>query len=234
MTYGTGGSNDIRAHDIVFDGLSSYYTVSCYEEELGKVHLNVPGLHHVRNSLAALAAGIELGIPFSSIVKGLELYQGVKRRFEVKGEAGGVVVVDDYAHHPTEIKATIKAARDCWKDKKLIALFEPHRYTRTRDFMDDFAKAFKGVDELWITEIYPASEEPIVGVSGERLGSLIMEKSGIPVHYVSKCFDLPQAVAPWLMPGDVVLAMGAGNIGKISDELLRLQEEKMEKKVLAC
>lgn len=234
MTYGTGEFNDIRATDIVFEGMSASYTASIYDEVLGKVRLQVPGLHHVKNSLAALAVGIELEIPFGDIARGLERYQGVRRRFEVKGEEGGVIIVDDYAHHPTELKATISAARKCWPDKRMIALFEPHRYTRTRDLMGEFAGAFEGADEIWITEIYPASEMPIVGVSGERLARLIQEKLGSPVHYVMEYSELPEKVLPYLRPGDVVLTLGAGNIGRIGTDILLKLGQKTEKKVLAC
>jgi len=227
MTYGIGAHNDLQAVDIRFEGMGITYRVLRNGTELGEVRLPVPGLHYARNSMAAAAVGLELEIPFEKIAQGLSAYKGVGRRFEILGEAGGITVVDDYAHHPTEIKATLKAARGCWPDRRLVVLFEPHRYSRTQALMDDFAEAFEDADDVWITEIYPASEKPIVGVSGERLARSIRQaRDQTPVHFVETCEGLAQAVSPHLQPGDVVLTLGAGGIGGVGPRVMNLLDGK--------
>ncbi|MEF3168491.1 MAG: UDP-N-acetylmuramate--L-alanine ligase [Deltaproteobacteria bacterium] len=226
MTYGTRPCLDLTAQGIAFDGMRSSYTAYLRDRPIGEIRLRVPGIHHVRNSLAALAVGLELDIPFSSIQKGLADYEGVGRRFEVLGEPQGILVVDDYAHHPTEIKATLAAARGCWPDRRIIALFEPHRYTRTSALMEEFATAFADADELWITEIYPASERPIVGVSGERLARRIREVGNRPVHYAPTCQDLLYEASVSLAPGDVVFTLGAGSIGALGPKLISLLNQR--------
>ncbi|MDA8163030.1 MAG: UDP-N-acetylmuramate--L-alanine ligase [Desulfobacteraceae bacterium] len=229
MSYGTGPDVELQARCIAFEGLGVSYTAFRRDEELGRISLKVPGLHHLRNSLAAMAVGLELEVPFKHIQEGLNSYQGVGRRFEFIGEADGVTVVDDYAHHPTEIEATLKAARCCWPGRRIVALFEPHRYTRTKALMDEFALAFKDADEIWLTEIYPASETPIVGVSGERLARVIRDKLGGSVYFVKACEEFPNAVVERLRPGDVVLTLGAGSIGQIG---LRIMD-KLEPREMA-
>ncbi len=215
MTYGTGPGCDLQARDIAFRGLGMSYRAWWQGRELGEIEINVPGLHHVRNSLAAMAVGLELEMDFPDIQVGLMRYKGVGRRFEVLDEIDGIVVVDDYAHHPTEIQATLTAARACWPERRLVVLFEPHRYTRTQALMDEFAGAFKEADELWLTEIYPASETPIVGITGRRLADRIRERRVGPVHYVESCSDLAQAIVPSLQEGDIVITLGAGAIGHV-------------------
>jgi len=164
--------------------------------------------------------GLELDISFEQIKKGLLNYGGVGRRFDILGEVDGITVMDDYAHHPTEIQATLTAARAAWPDRRLVVLFEPHRYSRTKDLMKEFPHAFAQADELWLADIYPASEEPIVGVTGKRLASEIKSEWGGPVNFVEKCADLPVTVVPTLSPGDVVITMGAGSIGGIGRKIL--------------
>jgi UDP-N-acetylmuramate--alanine ligase len=226
MTYGTGPESDLQARDITFEGLGVSFNAWWQNAELGEIQLKAPGLHHVRNSLAATALGLELEIPFHKIQAGLISYKGVSRRFEILGEIEGVTVVDDYAHHPTEIQATLSAARACWPERRLVVLFEPHRYSRTQTLMDDFTTAFGEADELWLTEIYPASESPIVGVSGKRLARNIRDKRGGPVHYVESCGDLPRAIVPSLQEGDVVMTLGAGAIGRIGPKILDMLKTK--------
>jgi UDP-N-acetylmuramate--alanine ligase len=226
MTYGVGPGVDLQARDIVFEGMGMSYQAWWHGSELGDVRLRFPGIHYVRNSLAAMAVGLELEVPFADIRKGLSAYQGVGRRFEILGEAEGITVVDDYAHHPTEIRATLKAARGCWPERRLVVLFEPHRYSRTQALMEEFATAFEDADELWLTEIYPASETPVVGVSGERLARTIVDRRTDPIHFVGSCQDLPAAVLPYLDAGDIVLTLGAGSIGNIGPSILNLLEAK--------
>ena len=224
--YGTEPHVDIRATDIHFDGLSSTYKVYQKEKLLGQIELQVPGVHHVQNSLAALAVGLELEIPFEKIAEGLRNYTGVGRRFDVLGEKNGILVVDDYAHHPTEIEATLKAARACWPDRRLLVLFEPHRYSRTHALMDSFAQAFSNVDRLWLTEIYPASEPPILGVTGEKLAQKVRESWGEIVDFVESVDLMPARVLESARPGDVIITMGAGSIGKTGQQICELLEQK--------
>ncbi len=220
VTYGITDGVNLKAMDIVANGLETSYALSLDGRRLGEIRLRVPGMHHVKNSLAAVAVGLELEIPFDDIQKGLAAYDGVGRRFEVLGSFRGITVVDDYGHHPTEISATLQAMRQAWPDSRLVVLFEPHRFTRTRALMDEFVSVFGSVDLLWITEIYPASEAPIVGVSGERLARNVRKRWGGQVNYVEKTEDLPAAVLPFLQPGDVVLTLGAGSIGGVGRRIL--------------
>jgi UDP-N-acetylmuramate--alanine ligase len=227
MTYGVGPGAHLQARDIVFEGMGVFYRAWWHDSALGDIRLRFPGMHYVRNSLAAMAVGLELEVPFADIRRGLIAYQGVGRRFEILGEAEGITVVDDYAHHPTEIRATLKAARGCWPERRLIVLFEPHRYSRTQALMEEFATAFEDADELWLTEIYPASEAPVVGVSGERLARTIVDRRRKgPIHFVASCQDFPTAVLPYLDAGDIVLTLGAGSIGSIGPSILNLLEAK--------
>ncbi len=219
LVYGTGNNCALRAVNMQAAGLSTSFDVEIKGRHLGRIALNVPGIHHVRNALAAVAVGLELEIPFEAIRKGLLHYDGVGRRFEILGIENGIRVVDDYAHHPTEIRATLAAARAAWPDKRIIVLFEPHRYTRTQILMDEFAGAFRDADEIWMTEIYPASEPAILGVSGRRLARVVGETMETEVHYVEKVSMLPDAVLPCLRPGDVVMTLGAGAIGRVGRQL---------------
>lgn len=221
ILYGIDPGNDLVATDITQNtSLGTTFSCSYLGQKLGTVELTVPGIHHVRNALAAISVGLELELPFATIKKGLESYRGVGRRFEILGTMNDITIVDDYAHHPTEIRATLKAAREIWPEKRLICLFEPHRFTRTKALMNEFATCFEEADEVWITEIYPASEQPIVGVSGKRLAKIINEATGQKVHFLERVFDLPDAVCPTLFPGDVVFTLGAGAIGRIGPRLI--------------
>ena len=228
ITYGTGRGCDLQARNISFEGTRVSFDAVWHDAVMGRVSLSVPGLHHVRNALAAMAVGIELGLSFDEIREGLTKYRGVGRRFEFIGEAGGITIVDDYAHHPTEIRATLKAARAAWPDRRIIVLFEPHRYSRTKALMDEFATAFQEADQLYLTEIYPASEKPIVGITGKRLAETIREHSSCPVEFVASVDELPEAALPALKQADVVMTLGAGAIGKMGPRLLELLSRRME------
>ena len=220
LIYGVNKGSELRALNIRSSGLSATFDVEFRGEFLGTVELNVPGIHHVRNALAAAAAGLELDVPFHVIRDGLMEYNGVGRRFEVLGHEHGITVVDDYAHHPTEIRATLAAARSAWPESRLVVLFEPHRYTRTQMLMDEFSSAFSDADEIWITEIYPASEPAIVGVSGRRLARLVGDTCGKHVHFVSSVSLLSESVLSHLRPGDIVMTLGAGAIGSVGTQML--------------
>lgn len=235
VTYGIEKKADYQAKKIHLKGWGSEFDVTHGEHMLGKVYLNLPGMHNVLNSLAAIAVGCELGVKFSDIRTALKEFRGIGRRMElvypssarsglaglVRGGLGGMgaaqtpIIIDDYGHHPEEIRATLSALRQVMGKKKLWVLFQPHRYTRTKDLMDDFPPAFEQADHIVVTEIYAASEEPIQGVNGEVLAQTIQkyfpEKEVMCVPQVS---DIPEVVFHKIQPGDFVLTLGAGDIYK--------------------
>ncbi|HMU55236.1 MAG TPA: UDP-N-acetylmuramate--L-alanine ligase [Nitrospira sp.] len=224
QTYGLrevdGISPDFRATDISLKQWGAEFRAFFRGRNLGPFRLSVPGIHNVSNALAAIAIGVELDVPTDLIRKALAAFTGVERRFHLRGEAGGVMVVDDYGHHPTEIKATLAAAKQGWTDRRLIVLFQPHRYTRTRDLLEDFSRAFTDADRLFLTDIYAASEQPIPGVSGARLAEAIRAAGHPSVTFVERKEDLVNRVLPEIKPGDLVLTLGAGDIWKSGPALL--------------
>jgi UDP-N-acetylmuramate--alanine ligase len=185
---------------------------------LGTLRLRVPGRHNLLNALGAVAVGLEVGLPFDRIAPALQEFQGAERRFQVRGEEAGVLVVDDYGHHPTEIAAVIAAAR-AGIDRRLVIVFQPHRYTRTQQLMPDFVRALRGADEIVLTDIYAAGEPPIPGVSAEALASALAD-AGARVRLVPALDDLAPAVAGLAQPGDLVVTLGAGSIGAVGDRIL--------------
>ena len=212
ITYGTARQADLRADRVRHEDGHSVFDVVRAGEPLGEVRLPVPGLHNVRNALAAIAVGLELEMPFDRIAAAIAGFSGVERRFERVGEAGGVVVVDDYAHHPTEVRATLDAAAEAYPERRLVAVFQPHLYSRTRDFLDEFAHAFLAADTVVLTDIYPAREQPIEGVTGDLLPERARRYGHRDVHYVADKAALPDYLAALVKPGDLVLTMGAGDV----------------------
>ena len=210
---------DFFATDIALKEWGSEFRASFRGKNLGPFRLAIPGLHNVGNALAAIAVAMELEVPVDLIRKGLNAFTGVERRFHLRGERNGIMVVDDYGHHPTEVRATLSAIKQGW-NRRLVVLFQPHRYSRTRDLLDDFAHAFDGADEVFITEIYPAGEEAIPGVSGERLFESVRGAGHPAVTWVAQKQDLPDRVLPLLRPGDFVITLGAGDIWKAGVALL--------------
>jgi UDP-N-acetylmuramate--alanine ligase len=225
ITYGLSSQADVAAADVdLSPHFSSQFTVKQKGTTLGRVRLQVPGWHNVYNALAAIAVGLDLEIDFNTIAEGLAEFRGVARRFEFKGEVGGVVVFDDYGHHPTEIKATLAAAKSC--GKRLVVLFQPHRYTRTKYLMDEFAVAFNDADVLLLADIYPASEDPIGGVTSDVLVERIKQFGHKNTEY---CGDLDRAVerlVEIVQPGDLVLTLGAGNVFRSGEKLIDYLKEK--------
>jgi UDP-N-acetylmuramate--alanine ligase len=186
---------------------------------LGEVGLRLPGLHNVANALAAVAVGRELLIPFDTIARGLESFTGVVRRFENKGERGGVLVVDDYAHHPTEIAATLTAVRALLAERgtgRSLVVFQPHLYSRTKAFAAEFGSALDGADEVFVLDVYGAREQPLPGVSGAS----VAEHVSVPVHYLPDFAAVPEAVAKAAGPGDVIVTMGAGDVTVLGPEIV--------------
>ena len=194
--------------------------VRAFGGEMGKIKLPVPGLHNVQNALATVAVGLDLGIKFENIAEVLAEFRGAERRFQIKGEKNSVMVVDDYGHHPTEIKATLAAARTA--GRRVVTLFQPHRYTRTRDLKDEFARSFYGADVLLITDIYAASEDPIDGISSRALAEQVERFGHRHVEYIGGLTGAATKLKEVARPGDLVLTLGAGNVYQAGDELLKI------------
>jgi UDP-N-acetylmuramate--alanine ligase len=199
------------------------FQVTYKEKDLGEFTLHVPGTHNVLNATAAIAVGTALDIPAEQIRSALDSFRGVDRRFQLKGKAAGVSVIDDYGHHPTEIRATLAAARQCGF-RRVHVIFQPHRFTRTRDLMDEFTTAFADADTLCLLDIYPASEKPIEGITAEVLTSRIMGAGNPGVAYAPSFADAVAKVAALAKPGDMVLTLGAGSVSQLGAMIL----EKLE------
>ncbi|RMD99225.1 MAG: UDP-N-acetylmuramate--L-alanine ligase [Deltaproteobacteria bacterium] len=224
LTYGLTSQADIRAIRIRRAGLETTYTLVIEGEPVARVNLPLPGRHNVVNSLAAVAVGQTLGIALPHILEGLERFRGVERRFQLRGTEGGVMIVEDYAHHPTEIAATLTAAREGW-DRRVVVAFQPHRYTRTRDLFHDFVKAFHEADLLLLTEIYPAGEAPIPGISGRRLFEEIQRHGQKSVHFFPEHEEILDFLTREVRPHDLVFLLGAGDLWRLGGRLLeRLRE----------
>ena len=222
ITYGSHTQALYRYSEPSFDGLKSRFIAHRNGTTLGEVNLNVPGIHNCLNSLAVIGTSIELGLDFEVIKKGLEAYKGVQRRAHVRGEKCGIMVIDDYGHHPTEIKATLRAMKNGFSDRRLVVVFQPHRYTRTRDLFDDFVTSFYDASKLIITGIYPASEKPIEGVSGESLCDSIKKHGHRNACYVEDKDRIPERLLKELKQGDLVLFLGAGDVWRQGVKLLEM------------
>ena len=223
ITYGMSAQADISAHEIQFDqSFGSSFTVLSGVDVLGKVALRVPGKHNVYNSLAAIAVGLELDVPFDTIVHALAEFSGADRRFQFKGDEQGITVVDDYGHHPTEIKATLSAARIGAPNRRIVVLFQPHRYTRTNDLMDEFASAFNNADVLLVTDIYAASEPPIDGVDAEILTRRIKSYGHKNAEYIGALDNAAEILRETVREGDLMITLGAGSVHRAGDQLLAL------------
>jgi UDP-N-acetylmuramate--alanine ligase len=232
ITYALGRDADVSGSDMQLQPFGSTTRVSLRQpdgsmEHAGLLRLRVPGRHNVLNALAAVAVGLEVAIPFTRIASALAAFQGAERRFQRRGEAGGVMVVDDYGHHPTEIAAVIAAAR-AGIDRRIVAVFQPHRYTRTEQLLDDFGPAFVGADAIVLTDIYAAGEQPIPGITAEALAAAVRRANPAPVALVPALEDLPQAIAGMTKPGDLVLILGAGSIGTMADRILDAIRHRQE------
>lgn len=225
ITFGTASQCDVQASDISYAGGGTSFTVWRAGESLGEITLGVPGLHNVRNALAAIAVALELDLPFDAIARALARFRGVYRRFEIKGEPAGVLVIDDYAHHPTEVRATLDGVAKGY-DRRVIAVFQPHTYSRTRDFAEEFGKSFRNADIVVMTDIYPAREKPIEGIDGELIARHARSFGQSDVIYVQSREDVADRLMELVQPGDLVMTIGAGDVWKIGDELVaRLEKE---------
>jgi UDP-N-acetylmuramate--alanine ligase len=219
-TYGLTTQADFQAKEIAFEGLSTSFDVVHQRQGIGRLSLRMPGIHNVYNALATLATAFELDIPFRVVQETLRDFSGIQRRFQIKGEKKGILIVDDYGHHPVEIMATLKAARTGW-EKRIIAVFQPHRYTRTQALFKDFLAAFYDADVLILTDIYPAGEDRIEGVESQALFEGLREYGHKDVSYLPDKGEIVEHLLCILSPGDLVITLGAGDIWQVSEELVK-------------
>ena len=221
ITYGMSAQAQIRAREISGDGLVTRFEVCQGGEPLGRIVLPLAGIHNVYNTLAAVGVGLELDIPFPVIAQAMSTFSGVQRRLQVKGEINGITVVDDYGHHPTEIRATLSAMRAAWPKRRLVVFFQPHRYSRTHGLLREFSTAFYEADVLYVAEIYPAGEKPIEGVNAAALIESIQAYGHKQVYAVPDLEHIAALAIPALEPGDVALTLGAGNIWRAGEQILK-------------
>jgi UDP-N-acetylmuramate--alanine ligase len=216
-TYGLSDYADFCAKNIKYNENKSEYTLFHKKNNLGKININVPGEHNILNSLAAITLGIELDIPLEKVKSGIKSYKGVRRRFEIKKNDQDVLVIDDYAHHPTEVEATINAAKNGW-NKRIVSVFQPHLFSRTRDFFKEFAKSLFDSNIIIITDIYPAREKPIKGISSKLIMNELKLIGHKNINYLPDLEQLNQLLDTIIKSGDMLITMGAGNIWRYSDK----------------
>ncbi|MBK7935184.1 MAG: UDP-N-acetylmuramate--L-alanine ligase [Acidobacteria bacterium] len=221
VTYGMTAQADVSAHDISYDdGFGSTFSVWKGDTVLGDVHLPVPGEHNIYNALAATAVALEMEVPFEKIVEAFAIFKNANRRFQFKGEINDILVVDDYGHHPTEILATLSAAKNSSGGRRTVVVFQPHRYSRTQELMEEFALSFNNADVLYVLDIYAASEKPIDGVTAEVLTENIKKFGHKNVSYIGDIDAAAKRVCADLQAGDLVITLGAGTVTRLSDEIV--------------
>ena len=221
ITYGMSSQADFQIRDVEFEKRRSCFSVYRQGHKLGRFTLNLPGIHNVYNATASIATGVELDVPLDAIESALQTLEGVQRRLEIKGEMNGITVVDDYGHHPTEIKTTLQAIEECWPNNRKVIVFQPHRYTRTRALFDDFTRSFYQSDILLVLPIYAAGEQKIEGVTGRRLCEDIKAHGHKEVIYSEGQEDAVTYLKENLKPGDVLLTLGAGDVWKVGMDILK-------------
>jgi UDP-N-acetylmuramate--alanine ligase len=226
ISYGYNPQAWIRATNISQNGIYSSFNVLVNNETLGEIHLKAPGDHNIKNSLAAIAVGRELGIPFEKIKSGLERFRGVFRRFQLKLETDDIIVIDDYAHHPTEVQATIQGARKGWPERRIVAVFQPHLYSRTLQMYKEFGLSFFDAEVLVVTDIYPSREKPIEGVSGTMISDTAKNYGHKHVFYFKDKKELPERLKEIVKPGDIVITMGAGDIYRYGEQFAEMVNQK--------
>jgi UDP-N-acetylmuramate--alanine ligase len=238
VSYGIDSEADIRAENIRFDGgLTTFDVVRKGQEDSLEISLQLPGLHNVRNALAAIAVAGELQVSDQAVVDALVKFEGIDRRFQNHGEirtkAGKIMFVDDYGHHPTELAATLAAARAGWPQKRIVLAFQPHRYTRTRDLLDDFATVLSDADVLVLLEVYAAGEDPIAGADGRAIARAVRSRGGVEPVFIESTDELLPVLEGLLADGDLLLTMGAGDIGaaaaRLPEQLRQGPDLKLQK-----
>ncbi len=224
VTFGLSRQADIRAENIEMKNFKSSYDLVFRGYTLGRINMNTPGVHNIQNSLLAAGVGLELDIPFEKIKEGLEEFNGVFRRFEWKGNFKNIDVYDDYAHHPTEIQATLKGIKDS-TDRRIVAVFQPHLFSRTRDFFQEFGRSFFHSDVLLVTPIYPAREKPIEGITGKLVSDAAIQNGHRQVYYIESNDDIVSEINKVLKEDDIIITLGAGSIYKYGEKILELNNE---------
>lgn len=219
VTYGLSQQADVRATDITPEGFNTTFNVRLRDSKLGSVLLRMPGIHNVTNALAAVAVGLELDIPFSAISEGIAQFTGISRRLETRGEVADVTFVDDYAHHPTEIAATLRTMKSVW-NRRIVAVFQPHRYTRTKALWDRFGRSLHDADKVFVTPIYSAGEQPIEGVSGALVAEAARKSGHKDVTFIEDRSKLIDEILKTITSGDVLLTLGAGDVWKVGIEVM--------------
>ena len=227
-TYGFSAQADFQASEVEHHALQTSFAVDYCGQRLGRISFQMPGDHNVLNALAATAAAMELGLNFETVADGFKNFGGVQRRFQIKDEVAGVMIVDDYGHHPAEIKATLNAARKGW-ERRIITIFQPHRYSRTAALFDDFTTAFYETDQLIVMDIYAAGEEPIAGISAESLSAQISGHGHKGVHYFAERDKVIEYLLANAQAGDIVITMGAGNVWQIGEEFAKRLHDRTQK-----
>jgi UDP-N-acetylmuramate--alanine ligase len=220
LTYGMASQADLVATNIELKAFDTRFEVTAKGRWLGDVRLKVPGRHSVHNALAAIGVGLEFDLKFSDIAHHLSQFSGADRRFQLKGEAGGVMVVDDYGHHPTEIRATLSAARDGWK-RRTVVVFQPHRFSRVAALMEEFSRSFYQADVLIVTEIYRAGEAPMPGVTGAALAEAVTRHGHKHTLYAADLMEAGRLARAAVQPGDMLITLGAGDVWKVGDQFLK-------------
>jgi len=221
ITFGLSSQADLQARDVISRGFQSRFNLQYQGEILGQIQLNLPGEHNIYNALAAVAVGLELGIGFDAIKNALENAEGVQRRLEIKGSAAGITVIDDYGHHPTEIKTTLEALKQSWPDRRKVVVFQPHRYTRTQALFDEFTRSFYGSDLLIVMPIYSAGEPAMAEVSSRLLSDGIQAHGHKDVRYADSAEQAVALLSQVAKEGDVVLTIGAGNVWQVGEQFLK-------------
>ena len=222
ISYGFTPQAQLRAINIEQEAFESTFTVMFEDEILGKITIKSPGEHNIKNALGAVGVGLELGMSFKNIKSGLERFQGVFRRFQPKLNTEKLIVIDDYAHHPTEVKASIEGARNGWKDRRLVAVFQPHLYSRTQQMYREFGLSFFDAEVLLVTDVYPSREQPIEGVTGQLIADTAKEYGHRDVHYLEDKTELPGKLKEIVQDGDIVITMGAGDIYKYGEQFVEM------------
>jgi len=227
-TYGFSAQADFQASEVEHHALQTSFAVDYCGQRLGRISFQMPGDHNVLNALAATAAAMEVGLNFATVAAGFKNFGGVQRRFQIKDEVGGIMIVDDYGHHPAEIKATLNAARKGW-ERRIITIFQPHRYSRTAALFDDFTTAFYETDQLIVMDIYAAGEEPIAGISAESLSAQISGHGHKGVHYFAERDKVIEYLLANAQAGDIVITMGAGNVWQVGEEFAKRLHDRTQK-----
>ena len=235
ITYGFSSQADFRAVDVRQNGLHTTFTILQNNISLGDITINMPGNHNINNALAAVATSIELNIPFAAIQNALNNFTGVNRRFSVRAEGllfentDPITIIDDYAHHPVEIRATLEAARSCWTGRRIVAIFQPHRYTRVNDLFEDFCRSFNNANHVVVCPVYRAGEQPLEGINPRAISQKLKDFGHRSTHDVESLENAMEHLQTYMLPGDVIITLGAGNVNLLCSQLGALLNGRLDR-----